>query len=397
MPEINEIDRSNINPYRLAELVADRPINWANVTDEDAIFQQLLGVPRAHLFSPRQGSPVFAGLEIRGQQLVRISRGAALAGLRLRGGALPVDDDLAKVHIPNVSNDWLRRLSVEARRRVVTALLPAPEGDQSGDWEPPDGVWMDVGQYLTDAIERTDPDQGAVGDCYFMAALASVALTHPTKIHRCSGAGPHVIKFHSPTLGGWKNYTVTEKIPVRSSSHTILYGKSTDVGEMWPAVYEKAYAQYRAGTTSDKPNYEKLSGGSGTKALHHLTGWGTDNWRCSSRTGAELYAKVREFCVGGKTIWPMVADTYGVDEATPSGASYSAAGIVANHVYSVFGWMYKDGVRYIVLRNPWGHAEATVDVLTGTWGGLTLNQGGLFALKAETFQKYFESLGVAKD
>lgn len=52
-----------INPYRLAELVADRPINWRNVPDEDAVFIQLLGLPRAELFSLRRGSPVFAGLE----------------------------------------------------------------------------------------------------------------------------------------------------------------------------------------------------------------------------------------------------------------------------------------------------------------------------------------------
>jgi hypothetical protein len=43
MAEVEDIDRSTINPYRLAELAAGRPINWRNVTDEDAVFQRLLG------------------------------------------------------------------------------------------------------------------------------------------------------------------------------------------------------------------------------------------------------------------------------------------------------------------------------------------------------------------
>jgi hypothetical protein len=327
---------------------------------------------------------------------VQVSRASALTGLRLTPAGLPVDEDLARVKIPNMSTEWLARLNVDARRLLTSVLLPAHEGDQSGDWEIPDGIWMDKGDYIGDSIERTDPDQGAVGDCYFMAALASVAFTHPTKIHACSGDGPHPITFYTGLLGAAKTYSVTEKIPVRSSNQIILYAKSTDSGEMWPAIYEKAYAQYRAGTSSDKPNYSKLSGGSGTKALRHITGWGSDSWSCSSRSGSDLYELVRANSVGGKTKWPMVADTYGVDESIPTGGQYDDAGIVANHVYSVFGWMYKDAQKYIVLRNPWAQGEPTSNVATGTWNGMTLNQGGLFALNATTFQKYFESLGVAK-
>lgn len=388
--------RSAINPYRLAELVADRPINWRNVSDEDAVFRRLLGMPRAELFSMRHRSPVFAGLAVTPERrLAATPRAAAVAGLRMGPQGLPLDEDLARVQIPNVSTTWLEGLELGARRRLVDVLLPAPDGDEAGGWEPTGALWRDPGDYIRDAIERTDPDQGAVGDCYFIAALASVAFTHPTRIHRCTDSGPHTIRFHTG-VGGWKEYTVSEKVPVRESNHAMIYAKSTDHGEIWPAVYEKAYAQYRARTSSDRPNYSKLSGGSGTRALHHITGWPRKQWRCKWRSAIELYDLVRKYSVGRRTVWPMVADTYGMAETRLTEEQYDDIGLVDNHVYSVFGTLLKHGKRYIVLRNPWAQGAATADVATGTWEGMTLGAGGLFALRIETFQKYFQHLGVAR-
>ncbi len=402
LEEVLENERSNINPYRLVELIADGPIQWGSTEDEDRIFRSFLGFPRAHLFSPSHGSPVFAGLQKSGSRLVRVSHTSTISHVRLAPSGLPCDDDLTKVTIPNVSKDFLERLNLPVRRRLVSLLLPAPEGAQAGYWEPPDGTWKDVGKYITDKIERSDPEQGAVGDCYFIAALASVAMTHPSKIHRCEGPGPHTINFPGLSFGV-AEYTVSEKVPVRASNNAVLYAKSTDTGEIWPAIYEKAYAQYRAETRSDTPNYKKLSGGIGTRALTHLTGWGKRLvLDCKWHSSEKIFDFVSDHSDGDRAIWPMVASTYHDDDELEGGRKYSQIGIVANHVYSVFGWHWNRFTlqRYIVLRNPWGHAVPNRDLYNwesnATWHNLVLNKRGVFALQVETFKEFFKTLGLVK-
>jgi hypothetical protein len=83
--------------------------------------------------------------------------------------------------------------------------------------------------------------------------------------------------------------------------------------------------------------------------------------------------------------------------------NYADANLVAAHCYSVLGWAYESGQKYIVLRNPWGNTEATLGVLGGTewfydvswWRPIVLsNPDGVFALRADVFKSYFGWLGA---
>jgi hypothetical protein len=62
----------------------------------------------------------------------------------------------------------------------------------------------------------------------------------------------------------------------------------------------------------------------------------------------------------------MTAATYGSGDASPDHVNYADANLVAAHCYSVLGWAYENGQKYIVLRNPWGSTEATKNILGGT-------------------------------
>ena len=384
--------RSTINPYRLAELVSDRPIDWNRVTNRDEVFQTTLGMTTRQLLTPDSGSPVFAGLRrTEDNDLVAVGRTTILHNLRLGPGGLPIDDDdLDRAVVPNVSQAWLRSLQPSKRRKMLSLLLPDLESESS-QWDPDDYTWKDVGSFVTDNTEGSDPDQGAVGDCWLIAALASVAMTHPSKLIHPTGSGPHTINLHGD-FSGWKSYTGSEKIPVNSSNR-VVFAKSLDSGEIWPALYEKAYAQRVANTTSDTPNILKLTGGFGTDALRALTGFKTKVRFTKGSSANKLYEVVDGYSAGGKAVWPMVASTYSGDFWVPG--KYADVNIVANHVYSVLGHLTKNGEKYIVLRNPWGKHSATVDVASGTWNGQTLGSKGLFALKADTFDNYFAALGVA--
>jgi len=98
----------------------------------------------------------------------------------------------------------------------------------------------------------------------------------------------------------------------------------------------------------------------------------------------------------------MVAWTYC---SPPSGVNYSSAQIAGCHAYSILGWLYDNAKEYIVLRNPWGFFEATLNVDSGSyvaydgsfWRTINLmDNDGTFALEAPTFKKYFAGFGLVK-
>jgi hypothetical protein len=67
---------------------------------------------------------------------------------------------------------------------------------------------------------------------------------------------------------------------------------------------------------------------------------------------------------------------------------------------SILGWQFVNNTKYIVLRNPWGYQEGTLNVDSGPWtsfdqfdggdvvGTITLPESGVFSLAADTFQQY---------
>ena len=107
----------------------------------------------------------------------------------------------------------------------------------------------------------------------------------------------------------------------------------------------------------------------------------------------------------------MVAWTYSSGDKSPDKVKYSDANLAANHAYSILGWQYANNQKYVVLRNPWGWKEASLNVDIGNWvawdapyyGGpgfwRVINMAtndGIFALRVDTFKKYFAGLGLVK-
>ena len=195
-----------------------------------------------------------------------------------------------------------------------------------------------------------------------------------------------------------------------------IYARSTEVGEIWPAIFEKAFAKWvtyqKLKKRTDHPNYANINKGSGTDALSQLTGLKNTFYSTKSLSANEIYTKVEENCVSRKTFNPMIADTYGSADAAPDKIKYDNANIVATHTYSILGMQQTGGNKYIVLRNPWGSNDPTLAVVGGTWTAwdAPYNGGpgwwrpidlattdGIFALQADTFKKYFSGFGVAKE
>jgi len=386
-----------INPYALAEAELGSSVDWEAV-DAREVLQETLDTPYERLFDPKFGSPLYAGLEYDPKTQDMVKRGVP---------DVIVGEGIQQVSEGATDADTLETdASREPESRDISDILA---GVAAG------AAWVDKGTFFKEGSEFSDPVQGAVGDCYLIAALSSVAWARTYDIaHRTRATGLSQQQFVDQVtfFEGAKKILVevTETVPVNSAGN-FLYARSSEAGEIWPAVYEKAYAKWRLGTPGDHPNILGIAGGDPILAAAQLTGLSRNYYATKSTSADTLWTRVRENAISRKTFNPMVAWTYSSGEKSPDKVNYSSANLVANHAYSVLGWDYRSGAKYIVLRNPWGQTEASKDLLSGTftawdapyyggpgwWRSVSLAANdGTFGLRIETFKKYFAYLAVVK-
>lgn len=360
------------SPYALAELIAHRSIDWDSVPNRPALLEQIFQTPYADLFDPANGSPLYVGQTLQADgRVVRerpdFSRGAG----RSKGTALGTDVDLSGVR--NLAQ-LVKRLGAQSAAELPvrnafssatsvvvelgeTAVARALRFERLFDpslldilfpelfgYHPAGFTWQDMGRFYNETTEFLDPVQGYVGDCYVIAAMSSVAWSMPYVIAdrtRATGMDNesfvHQIGFHG--AHGLEQVEVTDRILV-SSGNAVEYARSKEPGEIWPAVYEKAYAKWRLGEPTDYPAIPNIAGGDPSIACVALTGL-TDyrNWH-SSYTAAQILQLVKDHTVNGRTTTPMVAWTYGSGEQAD--VAYRDANVVAGHAYSVLGWMRRN-------------------------------------------------------
>lgn len=381
------------NPYAMAEIALGRTVDWRSISDREEFFTQTLGVSLDELLTPSEGNLMFSGMAasqdvLSGIRAEKAARHTALAAAVRRG---PVATMLGKLAPP-------------AQARVVGAL---GGGEPAGgnEYTPPGAVWADPGAFFKEAAEFFDPMQGGLGDCYLIAALCAVAWSRPYVLMqrtRATGAGNSSfvdrIDFYSG--GAAVPVEVTEFLPLVASTHAWIYGRSTEAGEIWPAVYEKAFAKWKTGNPTDRPDYGPIAGGWPVQATVELTNLKGRTETCSAHSADAIWGLVRSNSLSCRTVNPMTAWTF----CTPNPpVSYAGTGIYAYHAYTILGWTYVANRKYIVLRNPWAHNPAVIDALGGSWSAydvswwrpVALNAGGVFAIPAETFKKYYWQFGWA--
>lgn len=357
-----------INPYALAEVKLRKKINWKRIAEPRALLEKTLGTSYQDLFDPKHNSPLYAGLKFD-----RESR------------------------------------TMQKEEKPAPQALAIDVGATA---------WADPGDFFEEASEVTDPVQGALGDCYFIAALASVAWARTYVIAqraRATGSTQQefvdMIELFKQAGAPAERIEVSEKIPLVSPGNIYIYARSSETGEIWPAVYEKAYAKWRTNDAGDQPNYAPLAGGDPVGACTQLTGLTPSYFGTAQMAPNAIWQKVRENCVSMKTFNPMVCWTYSSGDVSPDHVNYDNAHLVANHAYSILGWQFANNKMYLIIRNPWGTWEANLNPEIGTWiawdapyyGGKgwwrpiqMATSDGIFALEASAFKKYFAGFGFVK-
>lgn len=379
------------NPYALAEAVVGHAIDWAAVASPERMLEEVLRTPYEQLFDPKHGSPLYVDQHVDEKgNVVR----SAPTFTDVPSGNDAERPDLADLTGARTLAELVRMLTPDEAERIPVrsvvqrdggALVDLGEGPSVHQrrmseifrpdlrevffplfklgYHPANCSWTDVGRFYDEAAEFFDPVQGGVGDCYVIAAMSSVAWAMPwTIVDRSRATSPnnqqfvHRIGFTGGN--GLEEVEVTDSILTPSGSTSPLYARSVEPGEIWPAVYEKAYAKWRLSEPTDFPQIPSIAGGDPSIACRALTGLGDYRQWHSSFTAAQVLATIKGHSVDGRTTTPMVAWTHGTE---PFEGAYSSSSIVANHAYSILGWME----RLVPIRRlPFGDVVRT-DVLDG--------------------------------
>ncbi|MEX3920534.1 C2 family cysteine protease [Paraburkholderia sp. BR10872] len=190
------------------------------------------------------------------------------------------------------------------------------------------------------APTANDVNQGRVGDCYLMAALACVAQDEPSKIasmFTSDGNGVYGVRFFDGP-GNPVYVTVNDAVAQNAAENSC---------DSWVQILEKAFVEYQH-MNGLANQYKAIDGGCDI-GLTAVTGRQAESYECSSFSQTSWDDTVKQSIISGLNNKTEVM--YGCSQNTtdPSGQIE----LVNEHMFSVLG--YDQSTGDFILRNPWGN------------------------------------------
>uniref|UniRef100_A0A8C8BRU1 Calpain 9 n=1 Tax=Otus sunia TaxID=257818 RepID=A0A8C8BRU1_9STRI len=251
-------------------------------------------------------------------------------------------------------------------------------------------------KFILGGATRTDICQGDLGDCWLLAAIASLTLNEKTLarvVPLDQNFGPDyagIFHFQFWQHNEWLDVVIDDQLPTFKGRLVFLH--SAEHNEFWSALLEKAYAKLNG-------SYEALKGGSTIEAMEDFTGGVGELYEVKKAPDNfyEILEKALKRC-------SLVCCSINISSAAESEAK-TPFGLIKGHAYSVTGIdevSYRGRqVRLIRIRNPWGQVE-----WNGPWSDKYVRcpihtdlvkaalDDGEFWMKFEDFKVHFDKVEI---
>ncbi|XP_052747993.1 calpain-A-like [Galleria mellonella] len=265
--------------------------------------------------------------------------------------------------------------------------------DRPITWLRPSEICEDP-QLFVEGYSRFDVQQGELGDCWLLAAVANLTL-HRKWYDRADILEEGVFWQY----GRWVDVVIDDRLPTYRGKLVFLH--SSERNEFWSALLEKAYAKLHG-------SYEALKGGSTCEAMEDFTGGVTEMYDMTELPPNFYTILLKAYERNSLMGCSIEPDPHILEAETP-------AGLIRGHAYSVTRVKYVDietpgragKIPLLRLRNPWGN-EAEWN---GPWSdkspewrfipesekeelGLTFDDDGEFWMSFKDFVNHFSRVEI---
>lgn len=272
------------------------------------------------------------------------------------------------------------------------------------EWKRP-GELVDNPEFVSSGASRFDVKQGELGDCWLLAAIASLTcnttllekVVPPEQNFTDGYCG--MFKFNIWHEGAWKEVVVDDRLPTYMD--TLVFMHSTDKREFWSALLEKAYAKLHG-------SYESLKGGSTSEAMEDFTGGVTEMFDLRKAPKDLLTIMLKASERGSLMGCSIDADPNQLEAEL-------ANGLIMGHAYSVTAVKMvpiqtpgrSGSIPMVRCRNPWGNESEWKGAFSDDserWKfiteetkreiGLTKEDDGEFWMTFQDWQSNFQKLEI---